>query len=102
MAFDQAKPLDGTDDTDNWFSSAVKFDGIWQAYRWLPKEQLQVEWYKDSVRYSYLDTTTKVHIYQSKDTITYSLTAGTTLRLLEASNLVTPAIALLLGLFNLF
>lgn len=63
LAFDQSKPLDGTDDTDNWYTSSVKFDGIWQAYRWLPKEQLQVEWYKDICRFSYLDSTTRVHIY---------------------------------------
>jgi len=47
-----SKPLNGVDDTANWYTNAVKFDGLWTAYRWLPKEQLQVEWYPDIYRFS--------------------------------------------------
>ena len=52
QSFIATKPLNGVDDTANWYTNAVKFDGIWTAYRWLPKQQPQVEWYPDIYRFS--------------------------------------------------
>ena len=62
-AFDVSKPLAGTDDTENWYTSGVRFDGIWNEYRWMPKEQLQVEWYTDIYRFSSQTEDINVYIY---------------------------------------
>ena len=63
MAWDASKALAGTEDTENWFSTSTKFDGIWHAYRWMPKTQLQVEWYNGFYRFTSKDTDLKVYLY---------------------------------------
>lgn len=62
-SFIASKPLNGKDDTANWYTNAVKFDGIWTAYRWLPKEQMQVEWYPDIYRFTPRTPDTQVYLY---------------------------------------
>jgi hypothetical protein len=62
-SFVASRPINGVDDTNNWYTNSVKFDGLWTSYRWLPKEQLQVEWYPDIYRFSPLTPDNKVFKY---------------------------------------
>ena len=96
--WNSSKALQGTNDADNWFTTATKYDGIWSAYRWMPKTQLQVEWYKGFYRFSSRDTDLKVFLYQSKDTVEYKLVEyKSTIMLMKAQSLIVCGAALALA-----
>lgn len=98
--YDPGKPLMGTDETTNWWTTSTTFNGVWSAYRWQPKQQLQVNWYKNTFRFSPEDTTSYIRLYQSKDTITYTLKDKITVKLMNARDLISSSL-LCLGIIYL-
>ena len=104
-AYDVDKPLEGNDDSENWWTAETSFTTTFSMYRWMPKEVLEVAWYKNFYRFSPEIVDTKIHKYQSADTKTYTFdTAGTLVALLTASTLSATSAALgsFIALYSLF
>merc|ERR1711994_1109164 len=98
--------LGGKDDTDNWHTEETGFKTTWTMYRWLPKYEFIVDYYKDSFRFTPATNDVKTWAYNSANAVTYALdvqNAGNYVTLTSALSGFTASVTALftsLGLLN--
>ena len=67
------KKLDGEDDKENWYTEETGFLTTWTMYRWLPKYEFIVDYYKNTFRFTPATNDVYAWSYSTADDTTFAL-----------------------------
>ena len=83
--------MNGEEDEENWYTEETGFKTTWTMYRWLPKYEFIVDYYKNNYRFSPDTNDVKAWAYSSTNGETFKLTVqnnGDFIKLAEANGLL--------------